>query len=117
MNHSVYSNTEIVRDPVETIQVASNLSVLILKILHKGHLKFTLVSLADPRGVLGTRPSLRFKILSFACIFDKKLQNNGLAHPLWELVPPPENPGSATECHLLQLYLCICQSVHPNYMD
>ena len=28
----------------------------------------------------------------------KKLQNNRLAHPLWELAPPPkENLGSATE--------------------
>ena len=27
----------------------------------------------------------------------RNLQNNRLAHPLWELAPPPkENPGSAT---------------------
>ena len=25
----------------------------------------------------------------------KNLQNNSLAHPLWELAPPQENPGSA----------------------
>ena len=46
----MYSNTEIVTAPVVTLQVASNLSISILKILHNGHLKFTPVSLADPRG-------------------------------------------------------------------
>ena len=33
------------------------------------------------------------QILSFSCSFR---QNNRLAHPLWELAPPQENPGSAT---------------------
>ena len=29
----------------------------------------------------------------------KKLQNNRSAHPLWELGPPQENPGSAAAWH------------------
>ena len=40
----------------------------------------------------------------------KNLQNNRLAHPLWELAPPQENPGSATAyitCELLlQWFFC-----------
>ena len=47
--------------------------------------------------------------LSFSCSFvqkrKKKMQNNRLAHSLWELVPSPsppqENPGSTTDDHNL----------------
>ena len=34
------------------------------------------------------------------------MQNNRLAHPLWELAPPQENPGSATARDTLG-YVCI----------
>ena len=36
---------------------------------------------------------------SFICMqfSAKKLQNYRLAHPLWEFVPPQENPGSAID--------------------
>ena len=37
------------------------------------------------------------KFFHFYAVFSKKkLQNNTLAHPVWVLVPPQENPGSAT---------------------
>ena len=37
------------------------------------------------------------QILSFSCSFwQKNLQNNRLAHPLWELAPSRELPGSST---------------------
>ena len=32
----------------------------------------------------------------FIAVFGKNLQNNSLAHQIWELVPPQKNPGSAT---------------------
>ena len=45
----------------------------------------------------GTRPLLGVQILSFSYSFrQKELQNNRLAHRLWELAPQKENPGSAT---------------------
>ena len=50
--------------------------------------------LADRGGgrVLGMRASLGVQILSFSCSFrQKKLQNNRLTYPLWELAPQ-ENP-------------------------
>ena len=31
----------------------------------------------------------------------KKMENNRLAHPLWELAPPQENPGTATVSNTL----------------
>ena len=31
----------------------------------------------------------------------KHLQNDRLAHSLWKLVPPQENPGSATEYNVM----------------
>ena len=37
------------------------------------------------------------KFFHFNAVFSKNLQNNRLAHPLWELAPPQENPGSATD--------------------
>ena len=36
------------------------------------------------------------KSLIFMQFLAKKLQNIRLAHPLWELAPPQENPGTAT---------------------
>ena len=54
--------------------------------------------LAGPRGggTTGESKSFLFMQLSAKC-----LQNNRLAHPLWELEPSPpqENPGSATDIH------------------
>ena len=44
----------------------------------------------------GGTPS-RSKCFKFSCSFQQKnLQNNRLAHPLWKLAPPQENPGSAS---------------------
>ena len=46
------------------------------------------------KGAPGAPPSLPgVQILSFPCSFRPK---NRLVHPLWELAPPQENPGSAT---------------------
>ena len=52
--------------------------------------------LADPVGVQIC--TLGVQVLSFSCSFrQKKLQNNRLAHRIWELMPnPQENLGSAT---------------------
>ena len=48
-------------------------------------------------GAPGMRP--RVQILSFSCSFR---QENTLTHPLWELAPPQENPGSATVFNLFR---------------
>ena len=55
-------------------------------------------ALVDPRGWRqGRTLPARDQILSFSCsVRQKKLQNNRLAQPLWELAPIQENPGSAT---------------------
>ena len=47
----------------------------------------------------GTCPPWGFKFFHFYAVFGQK---NRLAHPLWELVPPQENPGSATGTYRLQ---------------
>ena len=47
--------------------------------------------MADPRGRQGS------KLFHFHAVFSKKMQKNRLAHPLWELAPPRENPGSASD--------------------
>ena len=58
--------------------------------------------LADPKGASVTSPQGPNSSL-FMQFSTKKLQNNRLSHPLWDLVPPAsspapkENPGSATE--------------------
>ena len=54
-------------------------------------------ALVDPRDAPPFAHSARHQILSFPCSFQqKKLRNDRLAHPLWELAPLHENPGSAT---------------------
>ena len=52
--------------------------------------------LADPRGRRGRAPGgpNSFIFMQFSV---ENLQNNRLAHALLELVPPQENPGSATD--------------------
>ena len=67
------------------------------------------MTLADLEGEEGGQ------ILSFDCSFRQK--KNRLAHPLWEFVPPQENPGSATDhfkgiSKALQLYFRIFTNVH-----
>ena len=52
---------------------------------------YNIIALVDPKG--GACP-LGIQILSFSCSF---WQKHRLAHPLWELVPPQENPGTAAE--------------------
>ena len=48
-------------------------------------------------GARGARSPLGTKFFHFHAVFGKKkLPNNRLAHPLWELAPLQENPGSAT---------------------
>ena len=43
-------------------------------------------------------PPTQVQILSFSCSFLQKIcKNNRFAHPLWELTPPQENPGSTTD--------------------
>ena len=49
-------------------------------------------ALAGPRGRQGPAP-LGSKFFHLHAVF---WQNDRLAHPLWELVPPQENPGSTT---------------------
>ena len=44
------------------------------------------------------------------------MQKNRLAHPLWELAPPQENPGSASDICITSIQeegiSCTAQSVH-----
>ena len=59
--------------------------------------KTTSVALADQKGGQGRRsPRVpnSFILMQFSA---KNLQNDRLAHPFWELAPPKENPGPATE--------------------
>ena len=58
-------------------------------------LKFSIVpiALADPRGRQGCA-SRGSKFFHFHAVFGKNLKK---IIPLWELAPPQENPGSATE--------------------
>ena len=46
-------------------------------------------------GVPEARASWGSKFFYFHAVFGK---NNKLARPVWEFVPPQENPGSATGC-------------------
>ena len=49
---------------------------------------------------------LGVQILSFSCSFrQKNLQNNRLAHPLWELAPPPRK---ILDPPLKRIVLCVC---------
>ena len=75
---------------------------------------------ADPReGVPGThapRSPIFFIFMQFSAT---NLQNNRLAHPLWEL-PPSGNPGSATvmctikRCQRENFIQFTCQNGHPS---
>ena len=61
--------------------------------------KFCIVIGSKGRALL-----FQFQILSFLCSFrQKKFQGNRLTHPLWELAPPREYPGSATAILLILL--------------
>ena len=67
------------------------------------------MTLADLEGEEGVPNSFIF--IQFSA------KKNRLAHPLWEFVPPQENPGSATDhfkgiSKALQLYFRICTNVH-----
>ena len=45
----------------------------------------------------GPPPWVQILLFSCSAVFGKHFQNNRLAHPLWELAPPPqENTGSVT---------------------
>ena len=74
--------------------------------LSKRENNVSLKPVADLRGAPGTRPPLGVQILSFSCSF---WQKNRLAHPLWELAPPQENPGSTTgNNHFSNYPLTVC---------
>ena len=80
--------------------IFSNIMGVYRKFRQRVQFTSTLMSkpLADPRRRQGREPHSpqgpnSFIFMQFSA---KKLQNNRLAHPLWELRPPQENPRSAT---------------------
>ena len=69
------------------------------------------LSVADLRGAPGTPPG-GSKFFHFHAVFGRK---NRLAHPLWELAPPPgENPGSATDCNTMRKAIKAHKNLHTN---
>ena len=63
--------------------------------------------MVDLKGAPGTRPRGPNSVI-FMQFSAKKLQNNRLAHPFWELAHPPrENPESATGTDLITTLLDI----------
>ena len=68
-----------------------------LNSLHLIH-NFVTLALADPR--VAPRDAC-LNSLNFMPWSAQNLQNHSLAHPLWELAPPQENSGSATELNYL----------------
>ena len=52
--------------------------------------------MADPRGCQGRVPPGDPNCLIFIEFSAKKMENNRLPHPLWELAPPQETPRYAT---------------------